>query len=197
MDRFGTRIGYAAAVVLWSLAGMATALANSALGFGLARAALGPGRGGELPRGDQDGRRMVPQARARPRHRHLQRRLERRRDRGAGRRAGDLPRASAGGPPSCSPARSASCGSPSGWWKYRRPEEHPQLKGAELAHIQSDPPDPPAAKVPWIQLIPRRQTCAFAIGKYLTDPIWWFYLYWIPSFSARSTISTCWRSACR
>jgi ACS family hexuronate transporter-like MFS transporter len=65
---------------------------------------------------------------------------------------------------------------------YRRPEEHPKLSKAELAHIQSDPPDPPAVKVPWIQLIPRRQTCAFAIGKYLTDPIWWFYLYWIPSF---------------
>jgi len=53
---------------------------------------------------------------------------------------------------------------------------------AELAHIQSDPPDPPAAKVPWLRLIPHRQTSAFAIGKYLTDPIWWFYLYWIPGF---------------
>ncbi len=38
---------------------------------------------------------------------------------------------------------------------YRRPEEHPQLSAAELAYIESDPPDPPAAKVPWIQLIPR------------------------------------------
>jgi ACS family hexuronate transporter-like MFS transporter len=37
-------------------------------------------------------------------------------------------------------------------------------------------------KVPWIKLIPHRETCAFAIGKYLTDPIWWFYLYWIPNF---------------
>ena len=66
--------------------------------------------------------------------------------------------------------------------KYRRPEEHPKLSARELAYIQSDPPDPPAAKVPWIQLIPHRQTCAFAIGKYLTDPIWWFYLYWVPNF---------------
>ena len=66
--------------------------------------------------------------------------------------------------------------------KYRRPEEHLKLSSAELAYIQSDPPDPPAARIPWVQLIPHRQTCAFAIGKYLTDPIWWFYLYWIPNF---------------
>jgi ACS family hexuronate transporter-like MFS transporter len=37
-------------------------------------------------------------------------------------------------------------------------------------------------KVPWMSLIPHRQTSAFAIGKYLTDPVWWFYLYWIPNF---------------
>ena len=64
---------------------------------------------------------------------------------------------------------------------YRRPEEHPRLSRAELAYIQSDPPDP-VAKIPWLLLVPHRQTCAFAIGKYLTDPIWWFYLFWIPSF---------------
>jgi len=42
--------------------------------------------------------------------------------------------------------------------------------------------DSPAARIPWVQLIPYRQTSAFAIGKALTDPIWWFYLYWIPPF---------------
>jgi ACS family hexuronate transporter-like MFS transporter len=65
---------------------------------------------------------------------------------------------------------------------YKRPEQHPNVSQAELDHIQSDPPDPPAMKVPWLSLIPHRQTSAFAIGKYLTDPIWWFYLYWIPGF---------------
>ena len=64
---------------------------------------------------------------------------------------------------------------------YRRPEEHPKLSRPELAYIQSDPPDPPQ-KWRWIQLLPHRQTAAFAIGKYMTDPVWWFYLYWIPSF---------------
>jgi ACS family hexuronate transporter-like MFS transporter len=65
---------------------------------------------------------------------------------------------------------------------YRRPEQHPKVSQAELDHIQSDPPDPPAMKVPWVCLIPHRQTSSFAIGKYLTDPVWWFYLYWIPNF---------------
>jgi ACS family hexuronate transporter-like MFS transporter len=65
---------------------------------------------------------------------------------------------------------------------YRRPEQHPKVSKAELDYIHSDPPDPPAKKVPWLSLIPHRQTSAFAIGKYLTDPIWWFYLYWIPNF---------------
>jgi len=65
---------------------------------------------------------------------------------------------------------------------YARPEAHPRLSKTELAHIQSDPPDAPGAKVPWLKLIPHRETSAFAIGKYMTDPIWWFYLYWIPGF---------------
>jgi len=65
---------------------------------------------------------------------------------------------------------------------YRRPEEHPKVLQTELDYIQSDPPVPPAIKVPWVSLIPHRQTSAFAIGKYLTDPVWWFYLYWIPNF---------------
>jgi len=64
---------------------------------------------------------------------------------------------------------------------YRRPAEHPRISKQELAHIQSDPPDPPA-KIAWRRLIPHRQTWAFAVGKFLTDPIWWFYLFWIPSF---------------
>jgi ACS family hexuronate transporter-like MFS transporter len=50
-----------------------------------------------------------------------------------------------------------------------------------LAYIQSDPPDPPV-RVPWLKLIPYRQTWAVAAAKGLTDPIWWLYLFWIPDF---------------
>jgi len=69
-----------------------------------------------------------------------------------------------------------------GWLAaYRRPQSHPRLKPAELAYIRSDPADPPA-KIPWRQLLTHRQTWAFAIGKFLTDPIWWLYLFWLPDF---------------
>ena len=64
---------------------------------------------------------------------------------------------------------------------YKKPEEHPRLSKEELAYVQSDPPDP-VAKTPWGRLLPHRQTWAFAIGKFLTDPIWWVYLFWLPDF---------------
>lgn len=64
---------------------------------------------------------------------------------------------------------------------YRKPEEHPKLTKRELEYIQSDPPEP-AVSVPWKRLFPHRQTWAFAIGKFLTDPIWWVYLFWLPDF---------------
>ena len=64
---------------------------------------------------------------------------------------------------------------------YKRPEEHKSLSAAELAYIQSDPPEP-TVKVPWRRLIPHRQTWAFGLGKMLTDPIWWVYLFWLPDF---------------
>ena len=64
---------------------------------------------------------------------------------------------------------------------YKRPEEHKRLSPGELAYIQSDRIEP-AAKIPWRRLFPHRQTWAFAIGKFLTDPIWWVYLFWLPDF---------------
>ncbi|HMT06530.1 MAG TPA: MFS transporter [Pyrinomonadaceae bacterium] len=69
-------------------------------------------------------------------------------------------------------------------WLYKRPEEHPRVSAEELAYIQSDPSDP-VTKVPWGKLIRYRQTWAFAIGKFLTDPIWWIYLFWVPDFLQR------------
>lgn len=181
MDRFGTRVGYAAAVVLWSLAGMATALANTALGFGIARAALGLGEAANFPAAIKTVAEWFPK-----RERAFATGIF-----NAGSNVGAI----------LAPMAVPAIFYHFGWhaaflltgalgflwllfWLpiYRRPQEHPRLSATELAHIESDPPDPPVTKVPWIQLIPRRQTCAFALGKYLTDPIWWFYLYWIPSF---------------
>jgi ACS family hexuronate transporter-like MFS transporter len=56
----------------------------------------------------------------------------------------------------------------------------------ELAYIRSDPPDPPSGNIAWARLLRYRQTWAFVAGKFLTDPIWWFYLYWLPKFLNRS-----------
>src|SRR5947208_3630306 len=64
---------------------------------------------------------------------------------------------------------------------YRPPQEHPRVTPAELAHIQSEPADPPV-KMRWIDLLRHRQTWAFAIGQGMTDPIWGFYLFWLPKF---------------
>jgi ACS family hexuronate transporter-like MFS transporter len=68
---------------------------------------------------------------------------------------------------------------------YGHPDGHPRVGAAELAHIKSDPPDPPA-HIPWLQLLKYRQTWAFALGKFLTDPVWWLYLFWIPDFLGRN-----------
>jgi ACS family hexuronate transporter-like MFS transporter len=73
------------------------------------------------------------------------------------------------------------------WWLavYRLPEEHPRLSPAELAYIRSDPVEK-ITPIPWARLIGHRQTWAFAIGKFMTDPVWWLYLFWIPDFLNRS-----------
>jgi len=64
---------------------------------------------------------------------------------------------------------------------YRRPEEHGRVSESELALILSDPGEK-IEKIPWRRVIPCKETWAFAIGKFLTDPVWWFYLFWIPGY---------------
>jgi len=181
MDRIGTRAGYALAIVWWSLAAMGHALARTPFGFGVARAALGIGEAGNFPAAIKTVAEWFPKK-------------ERAFATGifnAGSNVGAI----------VAPLTVPWIAVHLGWrWAfiltgaigfvwllfwlpvYKRPEQHQSVSQAELDHIQSDPPDPPAMKVPWLSLIPHRQTSAFAIGKYLTDPIWWFYLYWIPNF---------------
>jgi ACS family hexuronate transporter-like MFS transporter len=68
------------------------------------------------------------------------------------------------------------------WWTiYRSPEQHPKVSAAELAYIRSDPPEQ-NTPVPWLQLLQHRQTWAFVAAKFMTDPIWWFFLFWLPKF---------------
>jgi ACS family hexuronate transporter-like MFS transporter len=181
MDRFGTKIGYSVALTVWSLAAMGHALASTAFGFGVARAALGVGEAGNFPAAIKTTAEWFPKK-------------ERAFATGifnAGSNVGAI----------VAPLTVPWIAINFGWqWAfiitgalgllwllfwiplYAKPEEHARLSKAELAHIQSDPPDPPGPNTPWLQLIPHRETSAFAIGKYMTDPIWWFYLYWIPNF---------------
>src|SRR5687767_14541714 len=73
------------------------------------------------------------------------------------------------------------------WWlrAYYTPEKHPRLSAGELALIRSDPAEA-TTKVAWSEVIRHRQSWAFAIGKFMTDPIWWLYLFWIPDFLNRN-----------
>ena len=67
---------------------------------------------------------------------------------------------------------------------YKRPDEHPRLSKKELAYIQSEPPER-TEKVSWLPLLKYKQTWAFVIGKFMTDPIWWVWLFWVPGFLYR------------
>lgn len=181
IDRFGTKIGYTLAIIIWSIAGMATSFARSPFGFGAARASLGVGEAANFPAAIKTIAEWFPK-----KERALATGIF-----NAGTNVGAV----------IAPPLVAWIFQTWGWqWAfiltgalgflwllfwlpmYHKPEEHPKLSKAELAYIQSDPPDPPATKIPWIQLMPHKQTTAFSIGKFMTDPVWWFYLYWIPSF---------------
>lgn len=70
------------------------------------------------------------------------------------------------------------------WWLsiYRSPEEHPKLSKEELAHIRQDGPADTGKPAKWREILGYRATWAFAIPKFMTDAIWWFYLTWLPTF---------------
>ncbi len=180
MDWIGTRKGFSIAIVFWSLAAMGHALARSVMGFSLARFLLGLGEAGNFPASIKTVAEWFPK-----KERALATGVF-----NAGTNVGALVT------PLVVPWITLALG-----WRwafiltgligfvwlifwlafYRRPEEHPKLTKAELYYIQSDPPDPPG-KTPWAKLFPHRQTWAFAIGKFMTDPIWWLYLFWLPDF---------------
>ena len=70
------------------------------------------------------------------------------------------------------------------FWRlmYRKPEDHPKLGKSELAYINSDKDEIATEKISWLKLLKHRQTWAFAVGKFMADPIWYFYLTWLPDF---------------
>ncbi len=69
---------------------------------------------------------------------------------------------------------------------FQAPEQHAGVSAAELAHIRAgQPPATDTLRLPWTALLRYRQIWPFLLGKLLTDPVWWFFLFWLPSYLER------------
>jgi len=180
IDKFGTKIGYSLAIFGWSIASMFHAAATSVIGFATARFALGLSEAGNFPAAIKTVAEWFPKK-------------ERAFATGIFNSGSNIGAIAA---PLVVPWITITYGWQEAfiatgalgfiwlilWWVlYEKPEHHKRLKKPELDYILSDPAET-SVKIPWLQLIKYKQTWAFAIAKFLTDPIWWFYLYWIPKF---------------
>ncbi|MGA9126981.1 MAG: MFS transporter [Terracidiphilus sp.] len=181
VDKVGTRIGFMVIMALWSLSAMSHALVNSVLQLGIARSFLGIGESGNFPAANKTNAEWFPQK-------------ERSFSFGifnCGANVGVI-LATLLVPIAVHTFGWHSAflitGFFSASWillwflKYHKPAEHPTLSAAELAYINQDPAEKPGPSLPWVKLFGFPQTWAYAIPKFLTDPIWWFYLYWLPSY---------------
>jgi MFS transporter, ACS family, hexuronate transporter len=184
MDWLGTRLGFSLAVLVWSAAAMAHAFARTVSGFGAARFALGVGESGSFPASIKTVAEWFPK-----KERALATGIF-----NSGTNVGAI----------VTPLVVPWLTFRYGWqgafvatgmigfvwvllWAslYRPPGRHKRLSAAELAYIHSDPAEG-TEPIRWSRLVGYRQTWAFAIGKFLTDPIWWVYLFWIPDFLSRN-----------
>jgi MFS transporter, ACS family, hexuronate transporter len=182
IDWLGIRVGYTAAVIFWSLASMSHALANTAFQFGAARLALGLGEASNFPAALKTIADWFP-------------RRERATATGIFNSGSNVGAVIA---PLVVPLLTAHFGWHSAFlftgslsmswaivWAlfYREPEQHPRLSAEELRFIRADQ-DPPAGDTgfSYLRLLSRRAAWAFVLGKFLTDPVWWFYLFWLPGF---------------
>ena len=188
IDKLGTKIGYALATSLWSIAAICHAFANGTFGLGIARTFLGITESGNFPAAIKATAEWFP-------------RKERALATGifnSGSNIGAI----------LVPLTVPLIADNWGWkWAfvitgligiiwlilwflyYEVPRKQKKLSEAELQYIESDKEDVAAApeddktpKLSWGKLLTYRQTWAFAIGKFLTDPVWWFYLFWLPDF---------------
>jgi len=182
VDRLGARVGYALAFAIWTFAHIGHGFASSLYQFFIARFALGIGESGSFPASIKAVADWFPK-----RERAFAIGLF-----NAGTNVGAIVT------PLIVPLIVIDLAL--GWqaafilvgvvqlvwlvvwlYVYRQPREHPRVKPPELALIESDPPDP-EVKVPWRSLLRHRETWAYAVGKFLIDPIWWMFLFWLPSF---------------
>lgn len=186
VDVLGARIGYSVAFVIWTLGHTLCGFAGSAFQFSAARAVLGIGESGNFPAGIKAVSEWFP-----ARERAFATGVF-----NAGANIGAIIT------PLVVPFIVVTLGL--GWrmafiitgafsliwlvfWiaMYRRPRESTKVSAEELAYIESDPADP-AEKIGWLKLLGYRETWAFALGKFLIDPIWWLFLFWTPDFLAKT-----------
>ncbi|KAA9038071.1 MFS transporter [Ginsengibacter hankyongi] len=186
IDKVGTKLGYALSTLAWSLAAMGHALAQSTLGFGIARSALGISEAGNFPAAIKTVSEWFPKK-------------ERAYATGifnSGSNIGAI----------VAPLTVPWIAEKMGWdWAfiltgavgfiwlilwifiYEIPAKNKRLSKEEFAYINSDLDEPvdtqeKPPRTSWFKLLGFRQAWAFVIGKFLTDPIWWFYLFWLPAF---------------
>lgn len=183
IDKFGTKIGYGLSVILWSIAAMGHALAKGVIGFGFWRGFLGISEAGNFPAAIKTVAEWFPK-----KERALATGIF-----NSGTNVGAIVA------PLAIPAIVVAWGWQAAFlitgaigfiWVilwfifYEIPEKHKKISAGELAYINSDADEQSETKekVSWIKLLKYRQTWLFFIGKGLTDPIWWFYLFWIPGW---------------
>jgi ACS family hexuronate transporter-like MFS transporter len=183
IDRVGAKLGYAVAFTIWTLGHMGHALARTALQFTIARMVLGVGEGGSFPASLKAVAEWFPK-----RERAFAIGLL-----NAGSNVGAIVT------PLIVPIITFTLG-----WRwafvltglgslfwlaawlliYRAPRRHPRVAAAEAAYIESDPAEP-ATPVSWIRLLKTKETWAYALGRFLIDPVWQMFLFWLPAFFAR------------
>ncbi|MES2180288.1 MAG: MFS transporter [Gemmatimonadota bacterium] len=180
LDRVGVKKGYAGAIIFWSIAAMSTAFATTLHGFYAARAALGLGEAGNFPSAIKATAEWFPK-----KERAFATGLF-----NSGTNVGAV----------LTPIIVPFITLHWGWrWAfiftgslgflwliawllvYKTPEEHAKVSAAELAYIRSDPVERDTP-VSYLGVLRHRQTWAFILGKTITDPVWWFYLFWLPKF---------------
>jgi ACS family hexuronate transporter-like MFS transporter len=184
LDRIGTKLGLTIAVLWWSLAAMGTALARSAFGFGIARFLLGVGEAANFPASIKTVAEWFPKS-------------ERAFATGifnAGTNVGAVVA------PIAVPLIAAQWGWQAAFiltggigflwliaWGllYYPVDAHPSVTPGERAFIREDADQGVSAKIPLSRMLGFRQLWAFSMGKLLTDPVWWFYLFWLPKFLAQ------------